>query len=98
MKRFTKSLIEQDIDITRYEEKNKELLFSYHQDLLNLLDAKTKGNKHTTELYVKCANKLSKIISLNNSIIDKSFSRAKETLIIAFEASGFTIPEEKDNE
>ena len=42
--------------------------------------------------------KLSRIISLNNSIIDKSFSRAKETLIMAFEASGFTIPEEKDNE
>ena len=85
MKRFTQSLIDKDIDITRYEEKTKELLFEYHNDLLNLLDAKRTGNSNVTELYKNTAEKLSKIISL-------------EALIMAFEASGIKIDKEKTDE
>tara|TARA_R110000744_G_scaffold259779_1_gene374845 strand:+ start:489 stop:788 length:300 start_codon:yes stop_codon:yes gene_type:complete len=98
MKRFTQSLIDKDIDITRYEEKTKELLFEYHNDLLNLLDAKRTGNSNVTELYKNTAEKLSKIISLNRTTIDLSFSRAKEALIMAFEASGIKIDKEKTDE
>ena len=93
-KRFTESLINADIDRTRYEDKMNEVLWEYHKDLIELIERKRDNRTDTTELYKSVSDKLSKCISLNRTIIDISMDIAKQQLIQAFEKTGLTLGKE----
>ena len=85
-----------DIRKKRLQDRQDEVLFEYHNNLLSLIDAKRHDGVKATEVYKVVSDNLSKCISLNRSIVDIHFDIAKTQLQKAFEASGLTLEEMKD--
>jgi len=79
------------------KEKCSEATWEYHNNLLELLDAKTnsdgKGGNTLDELYRNVNANFSKIVSLQSHMISLSFNIAKITLQEAFDRCGFEYDE-----
>ena len=88
---YDKDMHEMDIRRSRLQNKQDEVLFEYHSNLLKLIEAKNSNNNNDLDLFSKVNDNLCKCISLNRTIIDISFDIAKETLQQAFENSGLTL-------
>jgi len=94
---FDKDLHEMDIRRTQLQNRQDEVLFQYHSNLLLLIDAVRNKDNSEIDLRKKVNDNLCKCISMNRSIVDMSFEIAKEQLTQAFEKSGLVI-KEKSNE
>jgi|TARA_R110001592_G_scaffold282204_1_gene549924 hypothetical protein len=94
---FDKDLHEMDIRRTQLQNRQDEVLFQYHSNLLLLIDAVRNKDDSEFDLRKTVNDNLCKCISMNRSIVDMSFEIAKEQLTQAFEKSGLVI-KEKSNE
>ena len=94
---FDKDLHEMDIRRTQLQNRQDEVLFQYHSNLLLLIDAVRNKDNSEFDLRKTVNDNLCKCISMNRSIVDMSFEIAKEQLTQAFEKSGLVI-KEKSNE
>ena len=94
---FDKDLHEMDIRRTQLQNRQDEVLFQYHSNLLLLIDAVRNKDDSEFDLRKTVNDNLCKCISMNRSIVDMSFEIAKEQLTQAFEISGLVI-KEKSNE
>ena len=94
---FDKDLHEMDIRRTQLQNRQDEVLFQYHSNLLLLIDAVRNKENSEFDLRKTVNDNLCKCISMNSSIVDMSFEIAKEQLTQAFEKSGLVI-KEKSNE
>ena len=94
---FDKDLHEMDIRRTQLQNRQDEVLFQYHSNLLLLIDAVRNKDDSEFDLRKTVNDNLCKCISMNRSIVDMSFEIAKEQLTQAFEKSGIVI-KEKSNE
>ncbi len=94
---FDKDLHEMDIRRTQLQNRQDEVLFQYHSNLLLLIDAVRNKDNSEIDLRKTVNDNLCKCISMNRSIVDMSFEIAKEQLTQAFEKSGLVI-KEKSNE
>ena len=94
---FNKDLHEMDIRRTQLQNRQDEVLFQYHSNLLLLIDAVRNKDDSEFDLRKTVNDNLCKCISMNRSIVDMSFEIAKEQLTQAFEKSGLVI-KEKSNE
>ena len=91
---FDKELHDMDIRKKRLEDRQNETLWDYHNNLMELIEAKRTNGKKASELYGIVNDNLSKCISLNRSIVDLAFDIAKRQLQEAFEKSGLVIKDE----
>ena len=89
-----KELHDMDIRKKRLEDRQNETLWDYHNNLMELIEAKRTNGKKASELYGVVNDNLSKCISLNRSIVDLAFDIAKRQLQEAFEKSGLVIKDE----
>jgi len=94
---FDKDLHEMDIRRTQLQNRQDEVLFQYHSNLLLLIDAVRNKDDSEFDLRKTVNDNLCKCISMNRSIVDMSFEIAKEQLTQAFEKSGLVI-KDKSNE
>ena len=94
---FDKDLHEMDIRRTQLQNRQDEVLFQYHSNLLLLIDAVRNKDDSEFDLRKTVNDNLCKCISMNRSIVDMSFEIAKEQLTQAFEKSSLVI-KEKSNE
>ena len=94
---FDKDLHEMDIRRTQLQNRQDEVLFQYHSNLLLLIDAVRNKDDSEFDSRKTVNDNLCKCISMNRSIVDMSFEIAKEQLTQAFEKSGLVI-KEKSNE
>ena len=90
---FDKDLHEMDIRRTQLQNRQDEVLFQYHSNLLLLIDAVRNKDDSEFDLRKTVNDNLCKCISMNRSIVDMSFEIAKEQLTQAFEKSGLIIKE-----
>ena len=94
---FNKEMLDKDIQIHNIQDRFNEASYSYHNKLLELLDAKTnsdgKGGNTLDELYRNVNANFSKIVSLQSHMISLSFDIAKITLQEAFDRCGFEYDE-----
>ncbi len=90
---FDKDLHEMDIRRTQLQNRQDEVLFQYHSNLLLLIDAVRNKDNSEIDLRKTVNDNLCKCISMNRSIVDMSFEIAKEQLTQAFEKSGLVIKE-----
>ena len=90
---FDKDLHEMDIRRTQLQNRQDEVLFQYHSNLLLLIDAVRNKDNSEFDLRKTVNDNLCKCISMNRSIVDMSFEIAKEQLTQAFEKSGLVIKE-----
>ena len=90
---FDKDLHEMDIRRTQLQNRQDEVLFQYHSNLLLLIDAVRNKDDSEFDLRKTVNDNLCKCISMNRSIVDMSFEIAKEQLTQAFEKSGLVIKE-----
>jgi len=88
---FSKDLHDMDIRKQQIQNRQDEVLFEYHSNLIKLIEASNKKDNTDLDLFSKVNDNLCKCISLNRTIIDISFDIAKETLQQAFENSGLTL-------
>ena len=90
--RFDKDILESDIKIHNLKDKIKEHTWNYHNDLLQLLEYKTRGDgqegRETERLYNKVCEDFGSIVSIQSLTIKESWDLAKMTLERAFELSG----------
>ena len=103
MKMINSERQEKEIRKNIMEERCKEKTFQYHNNLINLLSAKTneKGSDATTirKLFADVNDDFSKIVSLQNSMVQQSLDIAKSALEDAFSKCSFiTASIERVNE
>ena len=94
---------EKEIRMNVMGERCKEKTFQYHTNLLKLMDAKTngdgKGGDTIRKLFADVNDDFSKIVSLQNSMIQQSLDIAKSALEDAFSKCSFiTASIERGNE
>tara|TARA_B100000768_G_scaffold162277_1_gene162817 strand:- start:533 stop:841 length:309 start_codon:yes stop_codon:yes gene_type:complete len=98
MGNYNKEILELDIRKENIAENARKHTIEYHNGLIKLLEAKVNGNTEGILKLSEAVNdNLSKVISLNNAVIEISFDIAKKTLSKAFLSAGLKI-EENTNE
>ena len=82
---------EKEIKINIIEERCKEKTFQYHKNLINLMIAQTDGGDATTirKLYADVNEDFSRIVVMQNNMIQLSFEYAKSALEDAFSKCSF---------
>jgi len=92
MKNFNKEMLDKDIQIQKMEDNFNEASYTYHNNLLKLLDAKTngdgKGGETIEELYRNTHEVFSSVIALQKNMVEASMDLVKLQLQRAFELSG----------
>jgi len=92
MKNFNKEILDKDIQIHKMENRFNEASYSYHTNLLELLDAKTnsdgKGGDTVGELYRNVNESFSSVIALQKNMVEASMALVKLQLQRAFDISG----------
>jgi hypothetical protein len=92
MSNFNKQMLDKDIQINNMEDRYNEASYTYHENLLKLLDAKTNGDgeggKTINELYRNVHEVFSSVIVLQKNMVEASMDLVKLQLQRAFEVSG----------
>ena len=92
MSNFNKQMLDKDIQINNMEDRFNEASYTYHTNLLKLLDAKTNGDgeggKTIDELYRNVHEVFSSVIALQKNMVEASMDVVKLQLQRAFELSG----------
>jgi len=99
MKNFNKEMLDKDIVIHNIKDRFSEASYEYHNNLLELLDAKTngdsKGGNTIGELYRNVNERFSVVIALQKNMVEASMDLVKLQLERAFEVSGFNFSDNK---
>ena len=92
MTNFNKEMLDKDIVIHNIEDRFTEASYEYHNNLLELLDAKTngdgKGGDTIGELYRNVNKDFSTVIALQKNMVEASMDLVKLQLERAFKMSG----------
>jgi hypothetical protein len=98
---FNKEMLDKDIQIHNIQDRFNEVSYSYHNKLLELLDAKTngdgKGGDTIGELYRNVNGLFSSVIGLQKNMVEASMDLVKLQLERAFEITALKYPEIKGN-
>ena len=90
--RFDANILDTDIRIKQRQSKVEEITFDYHNDLLQLLEYKTRGDgksgDETHKLFRKVIETFGSIVAIQKSMIEDSMDLAKLQLQRAFDLSG----------
>ena len=98
---FSEEMLDKDIQIHNMEDRFNEASYSYHNNLLKLLDAKTnsdgKGGDTIGELFRNVNDGFSSVIGLQKNMVEASLDLVKLQLQRAFEKTALKYPEIKGN-
>jgi hypothetical protein len=98
---FDKEMLDKDIQIHNIQDRFNEVSYSYHNKLLELLDAKTngdgKGGDTIGELYRNVNELFSSVIGLQKNMVESSLDLVKLQLERAYEITALKFPEIKGN-
>ena len=98
--KFDADILDTDIKIKRDKERVEEITFDYHNDLLNMMDMKRTGDGEgglkLNEYFMKVIEDFGSIVSIQQSMIEKSMELAKYQLERAFDLSGLDIKKLSD--
>ena len=90
--KFDAEILDTDIKIKRDKERVEEITFDYHNDLLQLLEYKTRGDgdsgNKTHALFHKVIESFGSIVAIQKRMIEDSMELAKLQLQRAFDLSG----------
>ena len=99
MTNFNKEMLDKDIQIQKLEDNFNEACYTYHTNLLELLDAKTngdgKGGDTIGELYRNVNEVFRSVIALQKNMVEASMDLVKLQLERAFEVSGLNYSDIK---
>ena len=98
--RFDVNILDTDIMIKNMKDRLREKTWDYHNDLLTMMDMKRtgdgEGGKKLNEYFMKVIEDFGSIVSIQQSMIEKSMELAKYQLERAFDLSGLNIKKLSD--
>ena len=93
--KFDADILDMDIKIKNLKERVEGATYEYHNNLLEVLDAKTNGDglggATIEKKFRKCIEQFSSVVALQRSSIEYSMELAKKQLERAFDLSGIDL-------
>ena len=98
--RFDVEILDTDIMVKQMKERLTSQTWEYHNNLLTMMDMKRtgdgEGGKKLNEYFMKVIEDFGSIVSIQQSMIEKSMELAKYQLERAFDLSGLDMKKLSD--